>query len=71
MDESRGFNTKWNKSVRRRQMPYDFTHMWNLRNKMNKGKWDKPENRLLNIENKLLVIRGEVGEGMSEIGEED
>ena len=25
---------KWNKSVRERQVPYYFTHMWNLMNKM-------------------------------------
>ena len=27
--------TKLNKPVRERQMPYDFTHMWNLMNKLN------------------------------------
>ena len=27
--------TKWNKPIRERQMPYDFTHMWNVRNKLN------------------------------------
>ena len=26
---------EWNKPVRERQMPYDFTHMWNLMNKLN------------------------------------
>ena len=26
---------KWNKPVRERQVPYDFTHMWNLTNKLN------------------------------------
>ena len=26
---------KWNKPVRERQIPYDFTHMWNLTNKLN------------------------------------
>ena len=26
---------KWNKLVRERQIPYDFTHMWNLMNKLN------------------------------------
>ena len=29
---------KQNKSVRERQMPYDFTHMWNLRNKTDEHK---------------------------------
>ena len=27
--------TKWNKPVKERQIPYDFTHMWNLMNKLN------------------------------------
>ena len=26
---------KWNKPVRERQTPYDFTHMWSLMNKLN------------------------------------
>ena len=26
---------KWNKPVRERQIPYDFTHMWNLMSKLN------------------------------------
>ena len=43
--------------------------MWNLRNKTNKQrekkreKRDKSGNRLLTIENKLMVTRAEVGEG--------
>ena len=28
-----GTRAKWYKSVRERQIPYDFTYMWNLRNK--------------------------------------
>ena len=35
MGGSREYNAKWNKSVRERQIPCDFTHMWNLRNKTN------------------------------------
>ena len=26
---------KWNKPVRERQMPYDLTYLWNLKNKIN------------------------------------
>ena len=33
MDGARGYDAKQNKSVRKRQIPYDSTHMWNLRNK--------------------------------------
>ena len=35
---------KWNKQVRERQIPCDFTHMWNLMNKQNKqGKWGQTQ----------------------------
>ena len=27
--------TRWNKPVGEQQIPYDFTHMWNLMNKQN------------------------------------
>lgn len=48
-------------SVRQRQVPYDFTHMWNLRKKTDehmgrgkrkKGRRETNHNRLLTIENK-------------------
>ena len=35
MDEPTGHYAKWNKSVRERQILYDFTYMWNLK-KQNK-----------------------------------
>ena len=31
MDGPRDFHTKWNKSGRERQIPYDITYMWNLK----------------------------------------
>ena len=40
-NETLPFATTWieeNKFVRDRQMFYDFTHVWNLRNKQAKGK---------------------------------
>ena len=58
-----------NKSVRERQIPYDFTHTWNLRNKTNmigeKGVRGKPKNRFLTTDIKQMVTRGEVDEKMS------
>ena len=33
MDRPEEYYAKWNKPVRERQIPYDFTHMWNLMNK--------------------------------------
>ena len=60
--------------ISQRQIPYDFTHMWKLRNqtsKRKKKKRDKPRIRLLTIENKLMVTRGEVGRVLREIGDGD
>ena len=33
MDGTREYYAKQNKAVRERQIPYDFTPVWNLRNK--------------------------------------
>ena len=33
MDGARGCHAKRNKSVREREIPCDFTHVWSLRNK--------------------------------------
>ena len=33
MNEAGEYYAKQNKPVRERQMPYNFTHMWNLKNK--------------------------------------
>ena len=38
MDGPRGYYAKWSKSDTERQIPYDFTYMWNLKNKINKEK---------------------------------
>ena len=35
MDGLETHYAKWNKPVRERQIPYDFTNMWNLMNKLN------------------------------------
>ena len=32
MDGPRDYHTKWNKSERERQIPYDITYMWNKKN---------------------------------------
>ena len=31
MDAPRDYHTKWSKSERERQMPYDITYMWSLK----------------------------------------
>ena len=35
VDGAREYDAKQNKSPREKQIPYDFTYMWNLRNKTN------------------------------------
>ena len=60
-----------NKSIDKRQIPYKFTHTWNINKKQNKPPKEKrerkikPRNIFLNIEKKLMVTKGEVGMGMS------
>ena len=56
MDGPGGYYAKWNKSDRERQIPHDFTYMWNLENKTN-NKQNK--NRLIDTENGLVVDRGQ------------
>lgn len=57
----RGHDTKQNMS---KTNTYDFTWMWNLKNKVS----EKTDS---NIENKLLVARGEVVGGKDELDEGD
>ena len=40
------YYSKQNKSGRERQIPYSFTHTWNLRNKTNKQKGKKKERQI-------------------------
>ena len=42
MDEAREYYDN-NKSVRERPVPYDFTHMWNLRNNTNERREKETE----------------------------
>ena len=67
------YYAKRNKPVRERQISYDFTHMWNLRNTTDehRGKGWKNKIRLereardLNTENKLRIARRAVGREIS------
>ena len=57
MDGLRGYYTKRTKLDRKRQIPYDFTDIQNLKNKINKHK----RNKLIDNENKLMIARWEAG----------
>ena len=52
-------------------VPYDFIHMWNLRNKIKKKKRQTKKNGLLTTKNNQMVTRREMGGGMGEIGKAD
>ena len=71
MDRARMYYAKQNKSIRERQIPYDITHMWNLRNKTDehmgvggRGERETNHKRLLTIEDKLS------GDGGRWVGDE-
>ena len=57
MDETRMYYAKQNKSIREIQIPYDFTHMWNLMNKRDEhmGKGEKRQER--NKPQEILIDR--------------
>ena len=57
MDGPRDYNTKSSKSDRERQMPYDITHMWDLK-KGYKRTLLQNRNRVGDIEKKVMVPRG-------------
>ena len=60
IDGPRDCHTEWSKSDTERQILYDITYMWNLK----KGyKWTYLQNRsrVTDVENKLMVTKGERG----------
>ena len=61
IDEPRDCHTEWNKSDRERQILYDITYMWNLKQWY---KWSYLQNRntVTNVRSKLIVMGGK-GEG--------
>ena len=62
MGGPRDYHTKWSKSERERQIPYNITYMWNLKYDTNKLIYET-KTRLTDIENKLTVTKGERGWG--------
>ena len=58
MDGPRDYHTKWSKSCRERQISYDIIYMWNLK-KWYKWTYLQNRNRLADLENKLMVTKGE------------
>ena len=57
MDATRDYHTKWNKSETERQILYDITYMWNIKYDTNEL-FSKTQNRLTDIENRLVFAKG-------------
>ena len=45
MDGVREYYSKQNNLVKERQIPHDFTHMWNLKNETDKNRGKKEANQ--------------------------
>ena len=58
MDATRDDHTKWSKSERERQIPYDITYMWNLKYGTNEPIYET-ETDSTDIENTLVITKGE------------
>ena len=55
MEGPRDYHTKWGKSEKERQIPYDITYMWNLKTQC-KWTYIQNMNRPTDIENKLKGV---------------
>ena len=60
MNGPRNYHSKWSKPDRERQIAYDIAFMWNLK-KWYKWTYLQNRNRHIDIENKLMVTKGERG----------
>ena len=65
LDGPRVCHTEWSKSDREREILYDITYMRNLKRNDNKWTYLQNRNRLTDLDNELMVTRGEGwGEGI-------
>ena len=67
MNGPRHYQTKWSKSEKERQIPYDFTYMWDLK-KSYKWTYLQNRNRFTDIENKLVITKGQRDRGSGKLG---
>ena len=61
MDATREYSTKWNKSEREIEIPYNITCMCNLKHGINEPIYKR--NKLADIENRLVFAKREEGRG--------
>ena len=63
MDGPGDYHTKWSKSDKERQISYGIAYMWNLKKQLYRWTYLQNRNRLTDLENELMVTRGEGLEG--------
>ena len=68
MDGTRDSHTKWSKSERERQMPYDITYMWNLKYGTNEPVYKTAPIYITDIEKRLVVAKSRAGGRMEWTG---
>lgn len=61
MGRPRDSRTKWSKSERERQIPYDASYMWNLKDGINELIYETEADS--DPENRLVLAKGEGGGG--------
>ena len=66
MDGPRDYQTKWSKSDRERQIPYDITYMWNLKYDTNELIYKTETD--WQTQKTPMVTKGERGWGMDRLG---
>ena len=69
MDEPRNCHTEWSKLDRERQISYDIAYMWNLKKYVHLT-YLQNRNGVTDVENKLMVTKGEKG-GRNKLGDWD
>ena len=68
------YNAKWNKPLREGQIPYDFTHMWNLETKQMSKRKERERERERQTKKQILNFIDQIndyraGRWMGEMGE--
>ena len=65
MDVTRDYHTKWSKSERERQTPYDIIHMWNLNHDTNEPTHKTETDSQTQRKDLWLPRERELGEGQT------
>ena len=65
IDEPRDYHTKWNKSEKERQIPYDIAYIWNLKYDTNVLTYETQTHR---HENRLLFVKRDSEGGNDGLG---